>query len=108
MSRLEGYDYADVSTKHITEKDNERLHELSLDEIHGDGMSNPVTIATYHGGYFICIPGADVLIDEEFIRKMDVSGELIHLFFRCQAEGFNVLRLDRDAEERDDLPKFEW
>ena len=105
---LEGYRYADVSTGHITADDNKRLAELALDEIHAaPRFTNPVTIAAYHGGYFISIPGEPELIDDDFIRKMGVSTALIDLIRRCQAEGFFVLRLDRDAYVQD-LPKFEW
>jgi hypothetical protein len=108
MSNLTGFRYADVSTGHITAADNERLHELALDEVHGDGLSNPVTIAEYQGGYFISVPGEPELIDNDFVRKMGVSDALIAIFRRCQAEGVAVLRLDRDAHKHDDLPEFDW
>lgn len=105
--KLPAFQYVDVSTRHITRADDERLHELALESIRGEPMnvSGPAIIAQYDVGYFVGIPDE---IGEEFVKAMNVSGALMDLMRRCSEQKVFVLRIDRDGTRHDDLPKFDW
>ena len=100
---LDTFKYVDVSTRHISREDDERLHELALEEVHG-GIA-PTTIAEYQYGFFVGVPEE---IDGEFERQMGVSDALIDLMRRCSAEGVQVIRIDRDGARHPGLPTFDW
>ena len=100
------FPHADVSTRHITKEDAERLDELALELMYGG--RTPVTIAKYPEGYFLSVPSELTLDDEDFKRAMGVSDALIGLMVYLSELDVHILRLDADGTRHDNLPKFDW
>lgn len=100
------FPHADVSTRHISRADAERLDELALELLHGG--TAPVTVAKYPEGYFLSVPDELSWDDEDFKRQMGVSDALMGLMICLSEEGVYILRLDADGIRNDDLPKFDW
>lgn len=95
--------FIDVSTGHITEKDDELLDidcEAKL----------PAAIVfrkDYHG-YFVHVPHGDVEEFEQGLRRTGYSEEFIRLIQLARSEGASLLCLDADGSSSDKLPSFDW
>ena len=111
----------DLSTGHITKKDNDLLTSYAdrwkMNDVNGprrvvdsDGPRPPLTVHSYDYGYFIPVPDADHWKNDGLRQFVDdgASVALSCLINLCIGEGFAVLRLDRDGTEVDELPRFEW
>lgn len=98
-SDLTIHTYADVSTRHVTKNDCDLLY---------DGVW-PLTSAYYDTGYFLALPGDDLLdgtIQE--LQDCGFSDAFCHLVRTACEAGCYVLRLDGDAPKVDGLPTFDW
>ena len=91
------YKCLDVSTGHLTQ---ETVNELDLDNI------AYVTAYTYKEGLFIVVPDMD--ISDVKRAAADWPNDLKDLFAFARRKDCLLIRLDRDSEEADDLPKYEW
>ena len=86
--------YLDLCTSHLT---SETVDNLVMENI-------PYTTAyTYEEGMFIIVPSIEYEPDE-----IERPEDLEHLFYYARIKGCSIIRLDRDAEELDDLRKYEW
>ena len=97
----------DLSTKHISEKDNELLESYAEKS---RLPTPPLTVHSYDYGYFIPVPDREYWSSDGLRQFVDdgASAALSCLINLCIGEGFAVLRLDRDGTEVDDLPAFDW
>lgn len=86
--------YLDLCTNHLT---SETVDDLVMENI-------PYTTAyTYEEGMFIIVPSVEY--EPDYIKRPE---DLEHLFCYARIKGCSIIRLDRDAEELDDLRKYEW
>lgn len=86
--------YLDCCTNHLT---SETVDNLVMENI-------PYTTAyTYEEGMFIVVPN---IIDEP--DDIERPNDLEILFQYARFRGCSIIRLDRDAEELDDLRKYIW
>jgi len=92
----------DVSTCHITKKDNNLLIENK------DPSTNPELIVYgYPEGYFIFVP--DQVEDlQDKLKAEGYSKELINLLILAHQHDCIFLRLDADGVSYEDLPTFDW
>ena len=101
----------DLSTCHITKKDNDLLTSYADRwKVAGPCPTPPLTVHSYDYGYFIPVPDIAHWREDGMRQFVDdgASVALSCLINRCIGEGFALLRLDRDGTEVDDLPRFEW
>ena len=85
--------YLDICTSHLTSY---TIDNLVMENIKG------VYTYDYPEGMFIVVP--DMFdIEEELIPS-----DLDTLFKYAKANGITLIRLDRDGEEVDDLPIYNW
>jgi hypothetical protein len=91
--------FVELSTIHITKKDNELLtHEPA-----------PLITHDLDPGFLIYIPHRRD--DDDFwndLAKSAFSPALKSLLMKVEADGYWFIRLDPDAEEHPELPTFEW
>ena len=86
--------YLDCCTNHLT---SETVDNLVMENI-------PYTTAyTYEEGMFIIVP--DPFDDPEDLERPD---DLEYLFQYARFRGCSIIRLDRDAEELDNLRTYSW
>ena len=92
---------AEVSTCHITQADSYLLDE--------DRDDMPLVVYNYDEGYFIplsCTPHTKNI--RQYIIKYGFSKEFASLIDILIEQGWQFLRLDCDAEDYEELPKFDW
>jgi hypothetical protein len=99
------YPYWDVSTVHITREDDIRLRDLARGDRSHPGKT-PLGVATYGWGHFVIVPGEEELIDEDV--AFGFSEDFVALLKKAARCEVPVLRIDRDGEEHDELPKHDW
>ena len=86
--------YLDTCTNHLTSETVDALVEGNI----------PYTTAyPYEEGLFIIIP--DIEDEPDDIERPE---DLESLFYYARIRGCSIVRLDRDAEELDDLRTYEW
>lgn len=89
----------DVSTAHITERDNELLAK--------DGIS--ISVYPYEYGWLVYSgDGQASKADFERALKEGFSQALINLICIAHEKGCKFLNLDCDGMLYDDLPTFDW
>jgi hypothetical protein len=81
-----------LSTAHITEQTNNALLSGEVRNM----------VVTYADGYFIYAPASAVDMDD------NMPGELKFLLGYARGLGCDWLRLDCDADTREDLPSWDW
>lgn len=91
------YKCLDASTGHLT---HETVIALGMDNV------AYVTAYTYKEGLFIVVPDMD--IPDVKKAAADWPNDLKDLFAFARRKDCLLIRLDRDSEETDDLPKYEW
>jgi len=89
----------DVSTAHITEKDNELLRKEDL----------ALSVYDYEYGYFL-YSGDGATSEADFARMEDAgfSKELLNLVRIAHEKGCKFLCLDCDGPVYNDIPQFDW
>lgn len=105
--------YADVSTRHISPEDDERLHRdaVACDEratpSPGDRLEHDFIVFEYDAGYFVHTGVAE---DPEHLRLLAgrYSPELLDLVRRAYEQDAVFLRLDRDGDVYEGLREFDW
>lgn len=110
-SRGEEFTGVEISTVHITKRDNDILEGLARKN---DG---PYTVAAYEYGFFVTLPdepqslpGRSERIDEN-LKAMEEQG--LSLAFRSivahwATMGKRLLRIDESALPADELEEFDW
>lgn len=94
----------DVSTKHITRKDDELLDDDC--EVRG-----PVPVIAFRKddiGYFVHVPHDDVEESEQDMRQAGYSEEFIGLVRIARGDGASMLCLAADSTPSEKLPSFDW
>lgn len=91
------YKCLDTSTGHLT---HETVIALGLDNV------AYVTAYTYKEGLFIVVPDMD--ISDVKKTAADWPNDLKDLFAFARRKDCLLIRLDRDSEETDELPKYDW
>jgi hypothetical protein len=95
----------DVSTSHITAKDNVLLKKSVKD------IESPLIIYEYEEGYFVYVPTEGKEFDEaegSRIQEHGFSEALVNLLRESARLECKYLQLDADAMEYENLPIFEW
>lgn len=87
----------EVSTAHISPKDNELMHRQD----HG------LAVYPYEFGDMIYVGGWDKL-DSASLIKFGFTPEFVLLINLAAQHGCKFLYLDRDGVIYEDLPKFDW
>lgn len=105
--KLTTYNYLDISTKHITKEDADRLAELSLEEVHSS-RPLPTTVCAYKYGWFLGVPEELTMADDDFREKMGLSFHLLGLMVCCSEQGIPLIRIDPDGCEHDAIHTFDW
>jgi hypothetical protein len=97
---------ADISTRHITRADADVLedpstpgHLAALDQINGDGSPGMILHVA---------PKADQGERVEAYRARGLSEAFIALMSELSRQGIPYVRFDRDGEDVDGSPAFEW
>ena len=103
------FQYADVSTGHITKQDDSILGRIAAAQFQGE-LTFPVRIAAYPGGYFIPLGDGKEWLNEtkSDFKKAGVSEAFISLLEYCVKKKVYVLRLDADGTVVEKLEKFDW
>ena len=99
------FKYADVSTKHITAKDNDILDRLKRSD------NFPMTVANYEYGYFIALPELETFRkygEKDRLIEHGMSEAFCHLIEMAIKKKCTILRLDRDGWDCKGLKEFEW
>jgi|10_taG_2_1085330.scaffolds.fasta_scaffold136573_2 hypothetical protein len=99
------YKYIDVSTAHITEKDDKLLRDCM------DGNSEDIAPAGHkkqgEGGYWIWV-NRHCSWCEEAYEKSEFSPAFINLMERATHSDADWMNLDCDGQVYDDLPQHNW
>jgi len=91
-----------VSTGHLTGKDNELLTEA------GEGETgNPITAYIYEYGYFVLIPEKDAGLNQH-AETYGYSKAFTKIMTRAQELGCTYVQFDGDGIQYDDLETFDW
>lgn len=105
--KLEIDKVVNLSTAHITEKDNTLLTEIVEDEHPEAGW----TIATDYG-FMVFVPSRgnkeEVAEHVYGFTKVGMSPQFIALYMLAAEQGCTWLRLDCDIPEVKGLPTFDW
>ncbi len=97
----------EISTAHITEKDNELLGVMGRDPV-----AEPLNIGNMEYGYAIVLP-----LNEEYFNPLkeeceEQAYELSESFWKMMQYAFDnkhrVIIIDRDADVIDELPTNDW
>ena len=103
--KLPSYTVAEVSTIHISKRDDEILRERW-----DDPRSAVPGIGRYEGGYILyTLP--EMHDQEQWREDMKANGlsdEFYALWLLAAQQGHYLLRIDADGEVVEGLPKFEW
>lgn len=89
-----------VSSKHISEEDNDKL------ELAGQGMLNNIhfpVVHKYEYGYFIHIS-----TEEDNQVYEGLSTQLLQMIQNAKEQGMQFLRVDQDGPEIKELEIFDW
>ena len=90
----------DISTGHLSEKDNQLLD---------DPQSLPFTCAIYEEGFIINIAMfTDPGLVEKLKQKKSFSPDFFKIIERAFAEECTHINFDRDGEEYEEFAKFNW
>jgi hypothetical protein len=113
--KLELYQYADVSTGHVSREDDRRLHE---DAMVTDERQTPrgslarletprLIVFEYDAGYFVHTGAAE---DKDRLDELSgrYSKDLLRLLALAFDQGATFLRLDRDGGTYEGLPTHKW
>lgn len=93
----------DVSTAHITEKDNELLGQEDL------AVNAAISAYGYEYGFYVySSDGATSEADFARMKEAGFSEELLNLIRIAYERGCKFLTLDRDGPIYNDLPQFDW
>jgi hypothetical protein len=93
----------DVSTGHLTKKDNVLLIEACTED-----TANPVTAYGYQFGYWVfCGHDSDPNYLKPF-KKYGYSKNFIAIVARAQELGCTYVQFDGDGIQYDDLETFDW
>lgn len=107
---LETKKYLDVSTCHITQRDNDildRYAEKTADAC--DIAQNPVY--NYGYGFYVPILYVNKNIFSTRMSNMKKDGfsqEFIDIYYYCVNNKIDLLNIDMDGQIHDNLPKFDW
>jgi len=97
MSKKAGvYKYLEVSTCHITEKDNKTLRTIQHEQI------PPVIVYPYEYGYWVVTP------EKTRSLKVPLSKSFKKIVEKAWEVNAQIIRLDRDAEVHEDLKIHNW
>jgi len=88
----------DISTGHIQESDVEILEDNS------EGLC--FSVAQYEEGFYINL--ANVELDRLPQDCAKFSSAFQHILAQAKKAGFDFINFDRDGEEYEHLPKFDW
>lgn len=94
-----------VSTKHITEKDN---NLLKIDTISNEC---DLIIDSFPYGYYIYIPDNSIENTDKFIDSVGTdkySKSFKNLLRIAKEKGFDYIKLDADGKVYDHLETFKW
>lgn len=108
-----------LSTGHVTKQDGSLLESFSS----GRGCRRPGTIEvlgtdtrhsmprmeshTYGWFVFVC-QDADLQEQAKALALAGFSEEFVALYRTARKQGIQIIDLDRDGEEVDGLPRFDW
>ncbi len=98
----------DISTGHITKKDNELLQAYC--DVGGSHIIGLI-VYSYEYGYFINIPSKDSLhlsVVGRDLVKAGYSQDFVALMRLGRDLDCRFIRLDQDGDYYDDLPKHDW
>jgi len=104
----------DISTGHLTEKDNSLLEEASKDPPPGLASANPViAYSTYTEGYFVYCPDKeegilDTMEGEYGYLSYGYSTQFVAILKRAQELGCKYVQFDCDGISYEDLEYYEW
>ncbi len=109
--QLNLWSYVDISTVHISRKDDETLEEdmkWTMGYTAWEAMPHLRLIAYPTGtGYFVHTQRAE---DDDAMKAMEsrYTKELLNLVRQAHEQNAVFLRFDADGEVYDDIPKFDW
>jgi hypothetical protein len=92
----------DISTGHLTGKDNELLTEA------GEGESgNPIVTYIYEYGYFVFVPEEDAGLNQH-AETYGYSKAFTKIMARARELKCKYIQFDGDGIQYDDLDTFNW
>ncbi len=107
-----GIRFVDISTCHITSKDDDLLIDLAQQY---DGAFPSLSVFRTDCGYFVSLHHdgnpkefAKTLASNACRPPYTFSDEFLALANLAVHQGFFYLHFDRDAKEYEGLPRFEW
>lgn len=104
--KLRTANFAEVSLKHITQKDSEILAVFAS---YSDGASAPLSVCEYECGFYIIVPPGDHWPTAKGrLEVYNASNALINIVNLCVEQKIPLLNLDRDLEDTDGLEWFDW
>lgn len=101
--------YVDCTTGHITKEDSEALDKQAAMTRDENGAVPDLVTYSYLYGYFVPIP--DGIMNPGMVDTLFVAGfsqAFVQLLQHCHESDARMLRLDRDGDEHEGLPKFDW
>jgi len=102
---------AELSTAHMSPKDDEYLKKLALDERHPYSALGRVIAHGY--GYFVSLSYDECCLPTQAtwarsMRSIGFSATFVKVCRECKKQGFSWIYFDRDAESVDGLPTEAW
>ena len=100
----------DVSTNHISKRDDEIILATSHAFKEGDVACTDLIVYEYEEGCFIFAAIEDDVVEDFYttLEGQGLSHEFIALLRLAKQFGCKYLQLDRDGEIYDNLPTFNW
>lgn len=102
----------DVSTGHITARDNRLLKKAVKDKV--CNCNPPLIVYTYREGYFVYVPVKDTSPKQfnekevQALKDFGFSDALVNLLREAARLECKYLQLDADAMEYENFPTFDW
>ena len=99
---LPEYKYTCVSTAHIMPTDDKILQEQS------EHITPQLICDHFAYGYWVHIPTGPINEEVKTMIKLGFSAAFVELFKLAWNERCHFIKIDRDGDGVDGLPKFEW
>jgi hypothetical protein len=105
--------HLDLSTAHVTQADMNLMADEAVANLDQDGPGAAVPVAVYPYGAILFVLHYHDEPEEreqhlEEVRQAGYSEAVVELIKLAWELDVDMIRLDRDAETRDDLATFEW
>lgn len=100
----------DISTIHITEKDN----ELLLADVRLGNENRKSIVEQLHYGYIVYVPEASIVKirgccnSPKELKKLGYSKYFIDIMENAINQNFGFIKFDAEGIQYEDLEKFEW